>query len=323
MTLFTLPLLLMMQINPAPAPPSAPPPAPEIAPTRPLSQLPGPRTFGVIDQARFDACHDAAIADAATGVVTANQWLMEGGTFLARQCLGFAYARQGVFPAATATFVRAAEEAALARDWRAANLWAQAGNAALAGGDAAAAREHLNAALVAGTLTGVPLGEAHLDRARAGLVLGDMAGARRDLDLATRHAAEDPLVWLLSATLARRQDDLARAQADIAVAAQLGPRDAAIALEAGNIAAAGDRLEVAERQWQTAVTLGGATPPAVAARARLAELAAFREAELTDSHTRTIVPNPQLIDVPVATVRPADVAATAEPATPPAPIQPR
>ena len=241
--------------------------------------LPGPRTLGILDSDRFDRCHDLAGEDPVAGMAEAQRWLIEGGGHVARQCLGFAQAKGGLYDAATESFVQAASDAEAARDWRSANLWAQAGNAALAAGEPVRAKRHLDAALAQGRLSGVSLGEAHLDRARAALALEQWPAARADLDLAAQHASQDPLVWLLSATLARRQDDLARAQADIAVAAQLGPRDAAIALEAGNIAAASDRLDAAQRSWESAATLGGETPAGVTARARLAELAAFRAEE--------------------------------------------
>ncbi len=262
-----LPALLLLA-QAAPAPTTQPP----------VVTLPGTRTFGTLDEARFNRCHDLAAESPAAGVAEANQWLLEGGTYLALQCLGFAYAKQDLWSAAVATFVRAADQATTARDWRAANLWAQAGNAALAGGDAAAARSHLDTAIVGGQLTGLALGEAYLDRARAAIALDDLPAARTDLDHATRHAAQDPLAWLLSATLARRQDDLVRAQADITVAAQLGTRDAAIALEAGNIAAAAGRLAAARQSWQSAVALGGTGLAAATASRRLAELDAY-EAE--------------------------------------------
>ena len=262
-----------------------PPPVVDVA-TAPTAQsdaasgfpvaLPGTRTLGPIDEARFDACHDAAVADDVDGIQQANRWLVEGGSYLALQCLGFAHSLRGKYAAAETAFVTAAREAEVARDWRSANLWAQAGNAALADGDPASAREHIDAALAQGHLEGLALGEAYLDRARAALAQEDWASARADLDLASQHAAQDPLVWLLSATLARRQNDPVRAQADIIVAASLGPRDAAIALEAGNIAAAGNRLDAAKLSWESAVALGGTTPPAATALGRLAELAAYQ-----------------------------------------------
>lgn len=274
-----LPLLLIAAQTtdtPATSPSATPAPAPALAPS-----LAGPRTLGAIDQQRFDTCHDTATDDPARGIIDANEWLIQGGGFLARQCLGFAFAKNGNYAAAATTFAQAAHEAEAARDWRAANLWAQAGNAALAAGDAVTARQHLDAALVQGRLTGLQLGEAYLDRARAALVMQDWATARADLDAAARDASQDPLVWLLSATLARRQNDHARAQADIQQAAAIAPRDAAIALEAGNIAAADQRFDAARTSWQSAVTLGGDSDIARTAQDRLAQLAAFEAEEAT------------------------------------------
>lgn len=233
---------------------------------------PLPRTIGPLDEARFNACMDSAVDDPANGINEANRWLGENGGFLARQCLGFALSKRGNYSAAAETFMQAALDAEVARDWRVANLWAQAGNAALAAGDALGARNHLNAALARGTLRGEALGLAQLDRARASLAAGDFAAGRADLDAAATNVPNDPLVWLLSATLARRQNDLARAQADIQQAAVLGPRDAAIALEAGNIAWAADRVDAARASWQSAVTLDPNSPAGVTARVRIAEL---------------------------------------------------
>ncbi len=282
------PLLLtltiaLMQSTPASADPTVGDPIP----------LPGPRTLGILDADRFDRCHDLATEDPLSGMAEAQRWLIESGGYVARQCLGFAQAKGGLYDAATESFAQAASDAEVARDWRAANLWAQAGNAALAAGDPERARRHLDAALAQGRLTGVQLGEAHLDRARAALAIEQWAAARGDLDLAAQHAAQDPLVWLLSATLARRQNDLARAQADITVAAQLGPRDPAIALEAGNIAAASDRLDAAQRSWESAAALGGETPAGVTAHARLAELAAFRAEEAAAATAPSPNPSPR------------------------------
>ena len=276
MTIATLSLVVQSAL---PGAPVAPPPtesvAESVAESSAESHLP-PRTLGALDQIRFDECHDAAIADPATGIYAANEWLVGGGGFLARQCLGFAQARRGEFAAAAESFAQAARDAEAARDWRSANLWVQAGNAALAGGNAASAREQFTAALAQGTLTGLLLGEAYLDRARAALAMEDMVPARTDLDQAAVHAPQDPLIWLLSATLSRRQNDLARAEADIMVAHALGPRDATIALESGNIAASAGNLDAALARWQAAADLGGATPAGDAARARLAELATIR-----------------------------------------------
>ena len=156
-------------------------------------------------QARFERCADLATGDGVAGQAEATKWALSGaGGFLSRQCLGLAYATQGKYAAAAGAFEDAARVAQTAKDKRAANYWAQAGNAWLAAGDPAKARASIDAALAGGALTGLALGEAHLDRARASVAAGDTAGARADIDKALVEAADDPLAWLLSATLARR-----------------------------------------------------------------------------------------------------------------------
>ena len=148
----------------------------------------------------------------------------------------------------------------------------QAGNAALAGNDPAKAALYFDGALARGQLTGEALGEAHLDRARARAALGDMKGARTDLDLATRHVPADPLGWLLSATLARKMNDLPLAQADIGEAAKRSPDDASVALEAGTIAVLSGRDDAARTAWEAAIKLSPNSPSANAATESLARL---------------------------------------------------
>lgn len=176
-------------------------------------------------------------------------------------------------PAATA-FEQAAREAEVARDGRAAHSWAQAGNALLAAGEGDKARAALDAALALNVLTGLELGEVHLDRARALVASGDAVGARADLDKATELAAADPLVWLMSATLARRGGDLPRADTDIARALELSPDDAQVRLEAGNIAANKGDEAGARTQWNAAIVNAPASPAAASARTALAQFEA-------------------------------------------------
>lgn len=195
-------------------------------------------------------------------------------SYRARRCAGLALAAQNDWPAAAAEFEQAARDAESARDPAAATYWAQAGNARLAAGDAARARTALDAALAAGTLSGLELGEAQLDRARALVVAGDVAAARADLDGALRNAADDPLAWLLSATLARRTGDLARARTDIAGALRRSPDDASVQLEAGNIAAASGDEAGARRAWAEAARLAPARPAGRSATAALAQFGA-------------------------------------------------
>lgn len=231
-----LPLLLLAAQSAAPAP----------------GQVSGPPD--PVEQ-RFDRCVDLAESDPRAAEDEAGRWQRDGGGFLSHQCLGIAYANQTRWTAAAAEFEAAARGGEIVRDKRAANYWAQAGNAWLAGGEAMKARGALNAALASGTLQGMQRGEANLDRARAFVASGDLADARTDLDRALADAAADPLGWLLSATLARRTGDMPRAKKDIAEAIRLAGDDPSVQLEAGNIAAALGDEAGARTAWNQAAKL--------------------------------------------------------------------
>ena len=215
---------------------------------------------------RFNRCAGLAREDARQAETEAGQWQRDGGGFLAHQCLGLAYATEQRWTAAAAEFDAAGEAAGIAHDARTANYWAQAGNAWLAAGEPMKARTSLNAALALGTLQGLQRGEANLDRARAFVASGDLPDARVDLDRATVDAADDPLSWLLSATLARRMQDLPRARKDIAEAMHRAGDDASVQLEAGNIAAALGDEEGAKLAWNRAIQIRPDSVPARLAR---------------------------------------------------------
>ncbi len=221
--------------------------------------------------ARFERCADLAVAEPARGLTEASNWRLVGGGFLARQCEGMAYATMANFTGAAAAFEEAARGAEVLKDARAANYWSQAGNAWLAAGDPGKARRALDAALATGTLAGLALGEAHLDRARALVAAGDTAGARADIDRALATASSDPLAWLLSATLARRTGDLVRARTDIAQAVERAADDASVQLEVGNIAALSGDAIGARGGWTRAVSIAPNTPVGASARAALAQ----------------------------------------------------
>lgn len=222
---------------------------------------------------RFDACMALVKTDPAKAVIEADAWRVQSGGVPARQCLGAAFAAQDRWSAAALSFEQGAREAALVRDGRAATLWVQAGNAALAGGDAGRARAYFDSALALPTLSEPMRGEAHLDRARAQVELGSLAAARSDIDQAIKLVPADPLVWLLSANLALRQKDVARAQKDIAEAARLAPDDAEVALQAGNVAAAAGVREAAEVAWRRAAELAPSEPAGAAAKQHLSNRA--------------------------------------------------
>lgn len=216
---------------------------------KPLAGPPSP------DERRYHDCLKLATSDPPHAEARAGEWRLAGGGFLAEQCLGIAFANQGKWASAASEFTGAARSAQANRDPRAATYWAEAGNARLAGGDAAGARAALDAALASGTLESQDRAEAQLDRARALVATGNLSQARVDLDHALKAVPHDSLAWLLSATLARRMGDLARAQKDIAEAEKRAPKAAPVELEKGNIAAVNGDEASAKTAWKRAVAV--------------------------------------------------------------------
>ncbi|KEQ53313.1 hypothetical protein [Sphingobium chlorophenolicum] len=239
-------------------------------------RIPVPDKFA----AKFQACLDQAVEAPDKGVAFAQQWRIDGGSFYARNCMGFAYARAERWSPAIVAFEQGADEAERNGEMvQSGRLWAQAGNAALAGGDAAKARDDFDAALARGLPDGLEKGEVHLDRARALVALNDAKGARNSLDVALEQVPRDPLAWLLSATLARRSGEMKLAQAHIARAVQLSPDDASVALEEGNIAILTDHEDIARSAWQRAVKLAAQSPAGRAAADNLSRLPAPKPAD--------------------------------------------
>jgi tetratricopeptide (TPR) repeat protein len=255
--------------RPAPVAPPVPPSGQGSASTD--GRIPVPEKFAK----PFQECLDQASDSPDQGVAFAQKWRMEGGSFYARHCMGFAYARAERWAPAIVAFEQAADEAERGGEMaQSARLWAQAGNAALASGDPAKARADFDAALARGLPDGIEKGETQLDRARALVALGDTKAARESLDTALAQAPQDPLAWLLSATLARRSGEMKLAQAHIARAVQLSPDDASVALEEGNIAILTDHADIARSAWQRAVKLAPAAPAGKAAADNLTRLPA-------------------------------------------------
>lgn len=219
---------------------------------RPIS---GPALATNLTEVRLNECLDLSIDDPASGIFAANEWKIDGGDYFADHCLGFAYAVDFKFELAMDAFESAAQGAVRAQDDRAARFWLQAANSAIAAQKSLAAIGYIDAALGLETLEGEQLGEAHLDKARAlvGLSLEEEAGEQ--LLLAQKFVPQDPLVWLLSATLNRRQGDIAQARSDIDVAARLVPTDPAIALEQGNIEIVAGNYAAAEAHWRNALAI--------------------------------------------------------------------
>ena len=229
-----------------------PPPIPALEVPRAARNYSRPAPTQAEHSARGKACAALAKTDPEKAEAEARAWAQAGGGMAARQCLGLSQAVREQWQAAAATFEGAAKDAQIAQDTMAVVLWMQAGNAALAGDEPVRARGSFDKALALSGLSDEMRGEVYLDRARAGVAASDLTGARADLEQATKLVPRDALGWLLRANLARKMKDLPLAFSAIREASALSPDDAAIAYEAGNIAAAAGNMEDAKAAWTRA-----------------------------------------------------------------------
>ncbi len=217
----------------------------------------------------YEQCLAEAKAAPAKAIETATAWRLAGGGIPARHCLGIAYVAVGKYAQGALAFEQGAQAAEQAKSPIAGDLWSQAGNAAMLGGDPEKALEYLNAALAAGG-NGPRLGEVLIDRARASADLGKLAEAKDDLDKAVKLVPADPDGWLLRATLARKDGRFGDAQRDIDAALKLAPSDADILLEAGNLAGIQGDTDTAKARWEAAVKAEPASDAGKAAAKALA-----------------------------------------------------
>lgn len=275
-------------IDPILEPTREPPPAVQAAPPSP--------------DPRLGRCASLADTDPQAALAEGARWLLENGGIDAEQCLAFGYLASGQWSEATEAFVRAAALAETADDARLPLIFAQAGNAALAGDDAASAKLHFDRALAIETTPSPFRGQTLIDRARAHVQLGDGDAAQADLLAAQAIVPDEPMVWLFSATLARLQGDLDAADEFIDRALELDQQDAAIMLEAGNIALTLNAPEIAREAWTRAMALDPGGPAGEAATqsvagldARLAENAPIEIRETPEAATAPEVaqPDPQ------------------------------
>jgi tetratricopeptide (TPR) repeat protein len=224
----------------------------------------------IAEAALYRDCIAAAQEGAAGAIDAARRWLDADGGIPARHCLGLAYVAAGKPAEAAATFEAAARIAEATGAGEAGMLYGQAGNAALAAGEAARAEALMSAAIVAEPGAAAK-GELMIDRAAAREAQGNIAGARADLDGGLRLAPDSAGGWLLRAALARREERLADARAAIERALALAPADPDVQLEAGNVAALDGDFDRARALWSAIVK----TAPGSAA-AKAADLALLR-----------------------------------------------
>jgi tetratricopeptide (TPR) repeat protein len=275
-----IPLLLAFVAMQAPSLPSSPDPMPPrrqratVQPQAPRA-VPVPATDPA--EIRYRACTDQVRTSPEAAVDAANVWREQGGGLAARQCLGLALAALERWAPAATAFEQAAREAEAANDPRRTDFWVQAANAWLAGGDGQRAMADFDAALLTPGLTDQLRGEVHLDRGRAQVALGNPTAARTEIDRALQLVPTDPFAWYLSAALARRENNLARAGTDIARARQLSPDSPDIMLLAGTLAGLGGNMAEAERLYRQVVE---AAPNSDAGRQARESLATMREIEV-------------------------------------------
>jgi tetratricopeptide (TPR) repeat protein len=230
-----------------------------------------------VEQDRLTLCLEEARRDPATAIATADAWLAEAfgaGQALPQQCLGQAYVSLLRWDAAYAAFMAGRDALAETARPERARLGAMAGNAALAEEKYDIALAAFDTALGDATMAAdAPLaGTISADRARALVGLGRTDEAAAALEHARTNAPQNADVWLLSATLSRRLDDLEAARGQIETAAALAPDDPAVALEAGVIAALSGDDETARRSWNAAMALAPGSAEAGVARGYLEQL---------------------------------------------------
>jgi tetratricopeptide (TPR) repeat protein len=272
--------LLLAQVGPYTAPGIGPavPQRPAVegrdAPRRPArTTAPAPPQ----PPSRLKACLDDAEASPTDAIDDAEQWLttVKGTPQVEPNwCLGAAHSRRGEWGEAEAAYLAARDAAAPSDFARRAQLGGMGGNAALAGKAWDRALAALDVAQADAAKTGDARlsGEIAIDRARALVALKRDAEAATALVEARTSEAKNPLAWLLSATLSRRQGKLAEAQAQIATAASLAPTDPEVGLEAGVIAVLAGHDEAARKSWQSVIAAAPTSEAATTARSYLAQL---------------------------------------------------
>lgn len=232
----------------------------------PSAKLPSPS-----EETQYRDCVKQAESDPTAAIINATQWAQKGGSYLATACHGLALANDGRSSLALDKLGEAAEAASAAGDKRAAHFWAEAGNAALAEDLPESALAALDRAKALQQLGPKEQGDVEIDRAFALVALYRSNDASDALANARQLLPDSGTAWLLSATLSRRMNNLPEALEQIRTAANLLPNDAAVALEAGNIASAAGDETTARAQWRQVIAIAPQSSQAAIASARLTE----------------------------------------------------
>ncbi|GMM91945.1 tetratricopeptide repeat protein [Qipengyuania sp. MTN3-11] len=275
MLLFSVLPLLILQVGPNPAV-DAFPGTPEELRDRPSREQAVPEQPR--QQSRLSQCLLSAGNNAEEALDYAQAWrqMAQSDLELAQtsHCAGLALVRLERFDDALRAFVAAREEIGGTNPAYRARLAAMAGNAAMAAGDAQAALVHFESAEAdaAEASDGRMRAGFAIDRARALVEAGQNELAVAALASARESDPANARAWLLSATLSRRLERLGEAQRQIEYAADLAPRDPAIGLEAGVIAAMAGREADARSSFDSVIGVAPDSPEAGTARKYLEQL---------------------------------------------------
>ncbi|MBD3730077.1 MAG: hypothetical protein IE933_10260 [Sphingomonadales bacterium] len=225
----------------------------------------------------LEKCLTLARSDAAAAKSLASSWIGQTqgrDKAEAGHCLGFAESQLEQWGAARTAFADARLQVPDSEHAYRARLGAMAGNAAMAAGDNNGALPLFNAAQSDARASGegALLADIAIDRAMALVAVGNLAEAAQVLDEARAGDPANARAWLLSATLSRRMEHMAQAQAQIEEAARLAPRDPEVGLEAGLIAALTGRDAAARQSWNSVIAIAPDSAAAATARDYLAQL---------------------------------------------------
>lgn len=256
-----LPLLLLLAAPAAAQTPAAPAPA-------------APGFSG--DASRYKSCLALVKADPSRAIANAQAWRIENGGAPAQHCLALAQFAHGDYAEALKNFEGAATKSETREDGLAVAAWSQGADAALLARQPETAVRFLTHALEAkpGSLSARAEASMRVTRAEAYVDLKDYPKAAADLDKAVTLWPDVPWGWLLKATLARRMGDLKAAETAIIEAGRREPEAADVQLEAGNIAMAQGRKDLAQAAWTAA---SSAEPDSEAGKAAAAALKASLE----------------------------------------------
>lgn len=225
--------------------------------------------------ARLLSCMRLAASDPAAAIAEGARWAVTDGGIEAELCLGVGYENSSDWEAAERAYMRAHGLADVADDTRATGILANAGRMALRRGDPSAARDRFGIVLADPGLSDTVRGNVLIERTQAHVALEDGDAAQADLIAAQALLPNDSSVWLLSATLARRQGDLDAAGDFIDRALELDQSDPANLLEAGNIAIGLNAYDIAQQAWTRAAAADPDGPSGQAATRNLERLAAL------------------------------------------------